>query len=485
MTTAEQLEEFRKSHHVQHITISGYEWSFISCGKGIDTIVLLPGIFGIGDRGAETRFPSITELESYARIVSIGYPINVTKTEDIIEGLKTILDEQEIVEATFISVDIGTQFLLLFLARYPQWVKNIILTNYLGYIYLNPTVITELVFNLFFYSLILFYKSLPENVKIKKVKKGIINNLKDNPDSSWISYLTSICEENSWKGIYNAHHFNIDLRKKKRRITPERFIGWEGRVLILNSETVQNKRKITTARARPLFKNVKLKIFKNAGTLFWITHLKETTNEVLNFLGLTDQPIAIADNINTANIPGKIINNIVPPKKSMAPYLLGILCLIPLLGAFVGFGLLLYALLYYKDKWLAIIGAFGIVFTIAVYSLVFYIGFKSGAGKKGFEMISQMQLNSLVKDIEYYKLQYGQYPDSIQQLKRVDTLAPIHDVIPFRGFNKLGKYYNYEKVGDKYLLFSSGEDDIPNTADDLYPQIKISDSSKIGWIRSK
>jgi hypothetical protein len=44
-------------------------------------------------------------------------------------------------------------------------------------------------------------------------------------------------------------------------------------------------------------------------------------------------------------------------KKSKPPYLLGLVCIIPLVGAFVGFGLLLYGLIHYKDKWLSIIGA--------------------------------------------------------------------------------------------------------------------------------
>jgi len=47
--------------------------------------------------------------------------------------------------------------------------------------------------------------------------------------------------------------------------------------------------------------------------------------------------------------------------------------------------------------------------------------------KKGFEDISQMQINSLVKNIEFYKLVHGQYPDNLQQLLKDDKLAPIYD----------------------------------------------------------
>ncbi len=179
-------------------------------------------------------------------------------------------------------------------------------------------------------------------------------------------------------------------------------------------------------------------------------------------------------------------NNIYVPKKSKSIYLLGLLCLWPTIGGFVGLGLLLYAIFYSKDKWLAFIGIFGIVFTIALY-FYFYFCFigKSSTSVKGLEQASRVHLNMLVKNIEYYKLQYGQYPDNLQQLKKVDPTAMVNDIIPFAGFNKLGKYYNYERVGNKYLLFSSGQDGIPNTGDDLYPQIQISDSSKIGWVRSK
>jgi hypothetical protein len=142
--------------------------------------------------------------------------------------------------------------------------------------------------------------------------------------------------------------------------------------------------------------------------------------------------------------------------KPKPPYLLGLLCLIPLVGAFVGLGLLLYGLLKYKDKWLSIIGAAGIVWTIIVYSTLFYAGTHAAVFKKGFEDISQMQLNSLVKNIEFYKMTHGQYPDNLKQLLDDDKLAPINDAV--QGMNTKGdSYYNYKKIGDKYYFFHLGK----------------------------
>lgn len=170
------------------------------------------------------------------------------------------------------------------------------------------------------------------------------------------------------------------------------------------------------------------------------------------------------------------------PVKSKPPYLLGLLCLIPLVGAFVGLGLLLYGILKYKDKWLSLIGAAGILWTILIYSTLFYVGQNATAFKKGFEDISQMQLNSLLKNIEYYKLIHGQYPERLEQLREEDKFAPINDVA--QGMNTKGDvFYNYEKIGNKYSLFSSGQDGIANTKDDIFPQVTLTDSSKIGLIK--
>jgi hypothetical protein len=66
-------------------------------------------------------------------------------------------------------------------------------------------------------------------------------------------------------------------------------------------------------------------------------------------------------------------------KTQRPPYWLGLLCLIPLVGAFVGLGLLLYGIIKYKDKWLVMIGAFGIAWTIFIRGLAKNTGFSPWA----------------------------------------------------------------------------------------------------------
>ena len=171
------------------------------------------------------------------------------------------------------------------------------------------------------------------------------------------------------------------------------------------------------------------------------------------------------------------MNQEVKKESSKPPYGLGFLGLIPLVGFFVGIGLTLYGIIKYKDKKLIIIGIACMVFTVIVYSTLFYVGFKSDFGKKAWETHAQMQLNTLVKHIEYYKLENGVYPDSLQQLRNTNEFIFLTDPT-----QSLGTYYNYKNLGDKYLLFSSGTDRIPNTEDDIFPEIN-SNNENIGWTK--
>jgi len=160
------------------------------------------------------------------------------------------------------------------------------------------------------------------------------------------------------------------------------------------------------------------------------------------------------------------------PKPSYWPGLLGF---IPIVGLFAGIVFLINGIFKYRDKWLISIGVGCILFTI----IFFYRQMHDPLITEGFAKISQIQLNSLVKEIEFYKIQNGAYPDSLEQLDIKDSFTNITD--PLLNGKKQDKYF-YHRIGNKYTLFSSGVDATSNTADDIYPTI---DTSKIGLIINK
>jgi hypothetical protein len=156
------------------------------------------------------------------------------------------------------------------------------------------------------------------------------------------------------------------------------------------------------------------------------------------------------------------------------PYNRGWWSLLPLIGGIHGIIMIVNGIFRYKDTKYALLGLGGILVTVAVYAPLVY---KSRQGTAFVDM-SKMQLNGLVKEIEFYKLQNGTYPDSLEQLDIKDGFTSIHD--PILNIKDNDKY-NYHKIRNKYTLFSSGLDQIPNTSDDIYPSLSI-DTSKIGLI---
>ena len=175
-------------------------------------------------------------------------------------------------------------------------------------------------------------------------------------------------------------------------------------------------------------------------------------------------------------IENKNSNKVIKP-----PYLLGLLGFIPLVGFFVGVFLFFFGILKYKDKKLTFIGIGCILFTILIYSTLYYVGFVSDFGKKGWDKNAEMALTTLVKHIEFFKLENGKYPDNLKQIESKNEFIFIVD--PTQKADKDNpKYFNYKNLGEKYLLFSPGNDGIPNTKDDIYPIIKT--NNKIGWIKS-
>jgi hypothetical protein len=192
--------------------------------------------------------------------------------------------------------------------------------------------------------------------------------------------------------------------------------------------------------------------------------------EATNFLGLLQ--------LNIRNHSGLVAdkgNSYVNKGKPL--YLLGLLGFIPIVGAFVGVVLILYGLIKYRDKILVIIGLGCIVFTLFVYRTLFYAS-EGGSFENEFAKMDTMILNGLIKDIEFYKIQNGTYPDNLEQLDSNGMMVNFSD--PLLSDPENNKF-NYYRFGKRYTLYSSGVDKKANTADDIYPTVKI-DTNKIGLI---
>lgn len=193
----------------------------------------------------------------------------------------------------------------------------------------------------------------------------------------------------------------------------------------------------------------------------------ESESQILNFISEVNAEII------------KLRGTLVVQKKSNPPFWVGIFGIIPIIGAFVGIVIILIGVFKYKSKWFTIIGILCVLFSVFLYwDLVYKMNNKEELNK-GFTPISINQLNSLVQQIEFYKISNGEYPENLQQIPS-DGILGYTDVI--QSVNKRKNIdYEYQKIGEKYKLYSRGVDGIAKTKDDIFPTIKI-DTTKVGLI---
>ena len=162
---------------------------------------------------------------------------------------------------------------------------------------------------------------------------------------------------------------------------------------------------------------------------------------------------------------------------------------IPLIGVVFGIAAVVWGIVSRKTGRLrvALIGAGGIVFTIVLYGGLIYFGTvqRGGVYDRLRVQLAQQQLYVLTQAVEFYRQQYGAYPDTLQQFQATlpkQSLVMVFDPTDFR-FGGVSRYFYYERAGaDHYYLRSVGPDGQAFTADDILPEITIAPNSKIGLL---
>ena len=158
---------------------------------------------------------------------------------------------------------------------------------------------------------------------------------------------------------------------------------------------------------------------------------------------------------------------------------------IPAVGVVFGIVAIVWGVLR-RVRLLVILGSAGILFSVVIYSALFYFGFhkRGGIHDKLRSQLAVTMLNGAVKEVEYYKLQHGRYPSSIQDLNTndKDKLPTVIDPTFIERKSTTNKYFFYEldTSGTTYFLRSVGPDGIPFTADDILPTISEEERKRTG-----
>ncbi|WP_426689810.1 type II secretion system protein GspG [Rhodanobacter ginsengiterrae] len=167
-------------------------------------------------------------------------------------------------------------------------------------------------------------------------------------------------------------------------------------------------------------------------------------------------------------------------------YAFGCASFIPLLGVVIGIIAIIIGMTSRKKggRVLALIGVGGMAFSVILYGSLFYFGFvQRGGVYDGLRaQLAHSTIDALVPQVEFYRLQHGVYPPSLDALRK----ASAGQAMPMTTdpSTTIPRPFYYERVGDDhYYLRGVGPDGKAFTADDLVPDVAVPDGSRIGLLK--
>lgn len=274
----ERLKEFRFAHPYKRLTISGTKWEYISCGRGEQTLLLLPGALSVG----ESTFPLITAFENEYRIIAPSYALSLT-IAGLCDGIAHILETESVNRAHVIGGSYGGLVAQYFVRKYPDKVCSLILSHTFVMTpkFEKPLQIAGKLFPVLPQSLFVLLLKL----RLNKVLLSKLRAAKHPEFEFWRAYLNEAVSFDHFKKV--ALHQNrslLDLARQPQ-FTPKDLKGWRGRILIIDSDDDP----AISAKDRKLLRNTyphaQVHTFHDVGHASSILKREEAFSTIGNFLG--------------------------------------------------------------------------------------------------------------------------------------------------------------------------------------------------------
>lgn len=275
MPIADQYSKFRESHTISHVTVLGNDWRFIVTGTGTQTVVILPGGGGID---ADCMFPVVSALERQYRVIAIGYAPTATSVKELVEGVRAILDDRGVEHCCLLGHSLGGFVERAFVRAYPKRVDSLVIANSAVYTPGRALLIRILLPVSF---------ALPRPVLASAIRSKFERLLKTLPDSDrefWMSYVNqSEMMESKSNGPRSQLRCMLDFLRNDWD-KPATTIGWNGRVLIIESAEETGFTLKERQNLRGQYPRATVHIIQHAGHGSFITNTQEFVDTVGNFL---------------------------------------------------------------------------------------------------------------------------------------------------------------------------------------------------------
>lgn len=273
----ERLLKFRADHPCKYVDIAGVQWEYIACGRGRETLLLLPGGLFI----AEHVFGYIEMLEDAYRVIVPSYP-PIENIDGIVNGLAAIMDAEHVQSAFVLGQSYSGMVAQVFVQRFPARVRKLILTG-AGPLSASrmPAIVLSIISSLI--------AALPESA-VKGLYQRMLSQMvvfPESEDAFWKAYLKELFAQRLTKAHIVSSFRQTEGAIKKYALDKPGTRPWRGEVLILDGEKdTLGTEGIRTALAK-FYPNSQVQVMPGIGHTLGKTELVKYTEAVKGFLSRT------------------------------------------------------------------------------------------------------------------------------------------------------------------------------------------------------
>jgi pimeloyl-ACP methyl ester carboxylesterase len=284
-----RLKAFRLAHPYKQLTVDEVQWQYICCGRGEQTLLLLPGALSVG----ESTFPLITAFENEYRIIAPSYSLSLTMA-DLCAGIARILEAEAVNEVHLFGGSYGGLVAQYFVRQYPSKVRSLTLSH--------TFILTEKYATPLWIGARLF-PALPQSLFVPLLKlrldKMLLSTLRahNHPEAEfWRAYLNEAIASGLLKEVFiHQNKCLLDLTDHHPRFTNDDLKQWPGKILIIDS----NDDPAISARDRSLLRSTypqaQVQTFDNVGHASFIVKREEAASILRTFLQNVNRTSPLTD----------------------------------------------------------------------------------------------------------------------------------------------------------------------------------------------
>ncbi|MGA7731859.1 MAG: alpha/beta hydrolase [Chloroflexia bacterium] len=271
----EDLHRFRASHTAGQALVDGTQWSYIACGQGDETLLLLPGAPG----RAETAFQHILALEGDYRIIAPSYPPPLSTIRAMLAGLAGIMQAEGVEKTHVIGGSYSGLIAQSFVRRFPARVSTLVLSDtgvprrdrarrYARYLRIVQALPLPAIRALWRLGAYLYLRQIPH----------------DKP--FWRAYFRELTSMITKQECVGRLKIWIEFDRHSR-FTPHDLDAWPGKILILQAEVDSTFPPRERAALRKLYPQAQTVTFPHGGHAASIAHRDQYIAAIIQFLALS------------------------------------------------------------------------------------------------------------------------------------------------------------------------------------------------------